>query len=112
MITLLINKKVEHESLKRLLKKFKKYKDFILTGICRYHLDLVKHHEFKIKYGFLYVDYKSNYYYWDSIVMLRKLAIVVIVVFLGNDGSTVADIYQVLVALGLIIAVMVLQVRR
>lgn len=65
--------------------------------------------EFEERYGFLYSDYKPSYYFWDSIVMLRKLAIVAIVVFMGNGRKN--EIYQVPVALGVIIVSTNLQVR-
>jgi hypothetical protein len=53
-------------------------------------------------------DYKHSFIYWDSIVMLRKLAMVLAVVFLGPVGQQV----QVLVLLIILLVSIRLQVGR
>ncbi|MEW5314319.1 MAG: hypothetical protein WDW38_005827 [Sanguina aurantia] len=66
--------------------------------------------DFEERYGFLYADYKPSYFYWDSIVMLRKLAMVVIVVFMNNGPKDGLTTYEVPVALGVIIFTTSIQV--
>ncbi|GAX73320.1 hypothetical protein CEUSTIGMA_g774.t1 [Chlamydomonas eustigma] len=56
-------------------------------------------------YGFIYSDYRDGAYYWETVVLLRKFLIVLVVVFLLPAGAQM----QVLVALGVIIVAMVLQ---
>jgi hypothetical protein len=38
------------------------------------------------KFGFLYLGYSANTYYWEAIVMLRKVSMVMIDVVLGPSG--------------------------
>ncbi|OMJ89203.1 hypothetical protein SteCoe_8680 [Stentor coeruleus] len=40
----------------------------------------------KIKYGFLYKGFKSNRYYWEFVIMLRKIIIICSSVFLKNTS--------------------------
>ncbi|GAX73318.1 hypothetical protein CEUSTIGMA_g772.t1 [Chlamydomonas eustigma] len=56
-------------------------------------------------YGFIYGDYRDECFYWESVVMLRKLLIILVVVFLVTYGN----VMQVVVALGIIIVAMVVQ---
>jgi hypothetical protein len=37
-------------------------------------------------FGFLYRGYKHEYYYWESIIMYRKIALIVIAVIIQNYG--------------------------
>ena len=41
----------------------------------------------KQKFGFLYNGYKKEYYYWEVVIMYRKIVIVFIAVFLVNLGT-------------------------
>jgi hypothetical protein len=49
---------------------------------------------------------KRNYCYWESIIMLRKLAVVAMLIFLEKAGLTM----QLLVVLGIMVVAMVAQV--
>ncbi|KAL6761642.1 hypothetical protein V8C86DRAFT_839174 [Haematococcus lacustris] len=60
---------------------------------------------FRSLFSFLYQDYEEKYAYWESVVMLRKFLLVLVVVFL----SSVSTDLQLLVALGTIIAALCLQ---
>ena len=42
--------------------------------------------ETKEKFGFLYNGYKKEYYYWEVIIMYRKIIMVVISVVISNFG--------------------------
>jgi hypothetical protein len=53
-------------------------------------------------------DYKEQHIYWDSVIMARKLAMVMAVVFLGPIGMDV----QVMALVLILIVCMALQVRR
>jgi hypothetical protein len=37
--------------------------------------------------GFLYSEYRSGFYFWESVVMLRKLGFVAVIVFLQRFGA-------------------------
>jgi hypothetical protein len=39
-------------------------------------------------YGFLYSGYKKEYWYWEILVLLRKIAVVAISVFLSAEVSS------------------------
>jgi hypothetical protein len=41
----------------------------------------------RAKYGFLYASYREDTFYWDSVVLLRKLAIAAVAVFLRPAGA-------------------------
>jgi len=43
--------------------------------------------EAKERYGFLYNGYKKKFYYWEVIIMYRKILISVISVFIGALGT-------------------------
>lgn len=75
-----------------------------------YHRNRLMDIDFEERYGFLYADYKPSYFSWDSIVMLRKLAMVVIVVFMNNGPKDGLTTYEVPVALGVIIFTTSIQV--
>ena len=54
----------------------------------------LKHHSLnsndtKDKFGFLYNGYKTRSYYWESVVMLRKVAMILINTFLASLGRIV-----------------------
>ena len=48
--------------------------------------DRLKKIEVKEKYGFLYNGYRRDYYYWEVIIMYRKIVIIFIAVFVSNFG--------------------------
>eukprot|EP00198_Chlamydomonas_reinhardtii_P010737 XP_001700074.1 predicted protein [Chlamydomonas reinhardtii] len=60
---------------------------------------------FAAKYGFVFGEYRPQYFYWESIIMLRKLVMVVVIVYVGYIGVGV----QVLVALGVLMLATVMQ---
>ena len=41
------------------------------------------------RYAFLFKGYKQRTYYWESVVMLRKVAMIFIAVFLRSSGTRV-----------------------
>ena len=41
------------------------------------------------RYGFLFKGYKQHTYYWESVVMLRKVAMIFIAVFLRSAGTRI-----------------------
>ena len=60
--------------------------------------------EVKEKYGFLYNGYRKQYYYWEVIIMYRKIIIIFIAVFVSNFGYiTQALLIFILVIVFLII---------
>lgn len=60
---------------------------------------------FGAKWGFVYGEYRPRFFFWESVVMLRKLLMVVVIVYVGYVGEGV----QVLVAMGVLITAMVVQ---
>jgi len=48
--------------------------------------DRLKRLEVKEKYGFLYNGYRKDFYYWEVVIMYRKIALVFIAVFVGSLG--------------------------
>lgn len=61
----------------------------------------------KIKYGILFIGFKTKSFYWEIILMYKKMLLIMTIVLL----SVVSSDTQVLVALMLIISTMILQVR-
>jgi len=57
---------------------------FILYKHHRVWNDAYKKPEALIKYGFLYLGYKSNKYWWEMIILSRKIGILITIVWLGN----------------------------
>ena len=47
----------------------------------------LKRIEVREKFGFLYNGYKKDFYYWEVVIMYRKILVVFIAVFLVNLGS-------------------------
>ena len=45
--------------------------------------------ETRMKFGFLYNGYKLDYYYWEVIIMYRKIILIFISVFIQNYGVMV-----------------------
>jgi hypothetical protein len=48
------------------------------------------------RYGFLYLGYKKHVWYWEAIIMLRKVAMVLIDVVLGPQGVAVQALVSLL----------------
>jgi hypothetical protein len=61
----------------------------------------------KTKYGFLFSGYHSKAYFWETVIMYRKISLVMASVFL----STVSPESQVLVVIFIIVINMYLQTR-
>ncbi|KAG2438727.1 hypothetical protein HXX76_005272 [Chlamydomonas incerta] len=60
---------------------------------------------FAIAYSFMYEDYSERAYFWDSMIMLRKLAVIIVITFL----EPISPQLQILTALGVIIIALVAQ---
>ena len=43
----------------------------------------------KDKFGFLYNGYRLRHYYWESVIMFRKVAMIFITIFLSSFGKIV-----------------------
>jgi hypothetical protein len=56
---------------------------FILLNRVRTRLTKIDVRE---TYGFLYNGYKKQFYYWEVVIMYRKIAMVVIAVVISNLG--------------------------
>lgn len=41
------------------------------------------------KYGFLYRGYKLKFYYWESVIMVRKILVNFIAVYLKQSGNII-----------------------
>lgn len=41
----------------------------------------------KEKYGFLYNGYQKRYYYWEVVIMYRKIMVIFIAVFVAAFGA-------------------------
>ena len=59
-------------------------------------------------YGFLYNGYKFRTYYWELIILYRKISIVFVLVFLGIISFEV----QALVALFIMMASLIFHMNR
>lgn len=58
----------------------------IVLMIYRAKLDTKKIRE---QYGFLYKGYKVKYFYWEVVIMYRKILIICIAVFISRFGLIV-----------------------
>ena len=63
--------------------------------------------EVKEKYGFLYKGYKVDSYYWECVIMYRKVAMIFISVFLNGIGTMI----QALVVMVLLVFFIVVTQR-
>ena len=63
--------------------------------------------ELREKYGFLYNGYKKSYYFWESVIMYRKIMIIFISVFMGRFGT----ITQALVVFIVLIVFLILNIK-
>ena len=59
------------------------------------------------KYGFLYNGYKKSFYFWESVIMYRKIMIIFISVFLSEFGT----ITQALVVFLVLIIFLILNIK-
>ncbi|KAG2440854.1 hypothetical protein HXX76_003708 [Chlamydomonas incerta] len=57
-------------------------------------------------YGFMYSQYRRDYYWWDSVVMLQTIALVAVDVF----GGTLAVQWQSLMLLAVLVAISVINI--
>ena len=57
----------------------------------------------KEKYGFLYNGYKFTSYYWESVIMYRKVAMIFIAVFLKASGSKIQAFVVFLIILAFVL---------
>ena len=46
----------------------------------------LKNIEVKEKFGFLYRGYKNEFYYWESVIMYRKIILIIVQVFISKYG--------------------------
>ena len=53
----------------------------------------------KLKYGFLYNGFKSDFYYWEFVIVIRKLLIIVIFVFISKISIPIQALCTFLVIL-------------
>ena len=56
---------------------------FILLSGIRHRLDSLESRE---KLGFLYRGYRKQFYYWEIIIMYRKIVLIFVAVFLNSVG--------------------------
>jgi hypothetical protein len=77
---------------------------WILLARSKKDLDLVETRE---KYGFLYNGYKKKFYYWESVNMYRKIAVIFVSVFLKLAGV----ITQALVIFLVLILFLILNIK-
>ena len=57
---------------------------FLLLRMDRFTLDKI---ETKMKFGFLYRGFKKNFYYWEIVIMYRKIMLIMIAIILARLGS-------------------------
>jgi hypothetical protein len=69
----------------------------ILISTERKKLDSVETRE---KYGFLFRGYKKRYFFWEGVVMYRKIILIFISVFVGRYGLIVQVSKSFVIALG------------
>ena len=62
----------------------------------------------KEKFGFLYNGYKKDFYYWEIVIMYRKIAIIFIAVFISSSGV----ITQALIVFLLLIIFIVINLKK
>ena len=55
---------------------------FALTLLTRVK-DKLDRDETKLTYGFLFRGYRKKFYYWEIVIMLRKIALIMISVFVS-----------------------------
>ncbi|GLI60388.1 hypothetical protein VaNZ11_002398 [Volvox africanus] len=78
---------------------------FSFIWLRTHHALLYTSPEFGVSYGFMYEDYRRESYFWDSIIMFRKLAVISVIVFLQPQGQLI----QIIAALGVILLATIAQ---
>lgn len=53
------------------------------------HGDNLQYCTMKYKYGFYYLGFKKNYYYWEFVRIFFKIIIVVFIALLSEEGTMV-----------------------
>ena len=54
-------------------------------------------------FGFIYFAYKNNFFFWDMLILLRKVLIILILVTLANEISYGKALYPGIIILIIII---------
>ena len=84
----------------------------IIPGFIFIRLLIHKHElndrNIKLKYAFIYQGYKANKFYWEFFINIRKLSIVLVLVFIGQISQSV----QILFAFFIIIVSLVITIRN
>jgi hypothetical protein len=62
----------------------------------------------KEKFGFLYNGYKVEYYYWEIVIMYRKIGLIFIQVFISQNGA----ITQAMIVLLVLIIFIVINLKK
>ena len=62
---------------------------WVAWSLLREHKARLGNEQVMERYGFLYKGYKQRTYYWESVVMFRKVAMIFIAVFLRSEGTRV-----------------------
>jgi hypothetical protein len=64
--------------------------------------------ETRMKFGFLYNGYRLDFYYWEVVIMYRKIMLIFIAVFIQNYGVMV----QALIVFMLLIIFLLLALKK
>lgn len=59
--------------------------------------------ETKEKYGFLYNGYQKRFYYWEVVIMYRKILIIFIAVFISALGAITQALFVFILVIGFLI---------
>ena len=81
---------------------------WLAWSLLREHKARLKNEQVIERYGFLYKGYKQRTYYWESLVMFRKVAMIFIAVFLRSTGTRI----QALVVFILLLFFVILTVEK
>jgi hypothetical protein len=57
----------------------------------------------KLRFGFLYNGFKKSKFYWEFVIMLRKIVIICIVFFIGNESIPIQALTLVLLLLNFLV---------
>lgn len=77
---------------------------WVAWALLREHRNRLHNQEVKERYGFLFNGYKQRTYYWESVVMFRKVAMIFISVFLRSLGTRIQAFTVFLLLLFFVIA--------
>ena len=75
-----------------------------LALLWHYRAQLQRAH-IKARYGFLYMQYKPQAWYWETVTLMRKVGLAVIAVLLATEGTGV----QVMCSIALLVGSLMLQ---